>query len=603
MSSTITGIVKNSIVGGNSGGGVSPLSLGGQFKGFVDNTTVSFPSTTHNYDFVMVNPDISDSNLPFTIQNITFSSKQDRAYYLDGEWHALPAFSNTQGVNSIDPANESWSGIATTQQQINIENKEIINDIRHRNYLLTGYFSAEAPQGNIYENLLWFQTSASKNDGSDLPTTFPIQVKVYKNGAWSSTTQEYTANNQDSWSNRNNTRDYYWFDNSWRINNSAEVEVDGTTIEYNTNGQIQVKKNSLDDDYIKDNSVSLGKLKNVKTSSSNIVNYDNASDDSPMSEKFLQKTLKNIFTPQNSNDAVNKQYVDDSIFNKLHFLGYMSSSNPVDSGYDWTNLIWYNSNLNVGPTVKTFTAQVKNKDGTTSTITVQPKICDVLYNINSNTFFIYNGGNFAGNQLWDIISFKYNSATKQGISIGLVEGDMRFTIRDLMFGVNNGDIWRFPGVFSKKDGKIYYDGNNQTSEYDLRPDVKELVEKDETQTLRNKSIELLRTTSNGTFLRFTPSVNYVSINSLQIIQVGTNLYHFDVLFDIINDPHGVAMFSVKTADGIAPTRPFVVKVASYEKATGGVGVVYEGSGNCYCQLNFSAAEDGKILVSGDFPVG
>lgn len=600
---SITNVIKNLTITGTGGGsgGVSLLSLGGQLQGFVDNTTASFPSTTHNYDFVMVNPDISDSSLPFTIQNITFSSKQDRAYYLDEEWHALPAFSNTQGVNSTDPVNESLSGTATTQQQINIENKELINDIRHRSYLLTGYFSAEAPQGNIYENLLWFQTSASENDGSDLPTTFPIQVKVYKNGAWSSTTQEYTANNQDSWSNRNNARGYYWFDISWRVNNEAEVEVDGETIKYNTNGQIQVKEDSLDDDYIKDNSVSIRKLKNVKTSSSNVVGYDSASDEKTISEKFLQKTLKNIFTPQNSNDAVNKQYVDDGIFNKLHFLGYMSSSNPVDSGYDWTNLIWYNSNLSVGPVVKTFTAQVKNKDGTTSTVAVQPKICDVIYNINSNTFFIYNGANFTSNQLWDIMSCKYSSGAKQGIRFNVVEGSMRPVITDLMFAVNNGNNWRFPGVFCRKNGKIYYDGNNQTGDYDMSPSVKELVEKDETQTLTNKSIVLGRTTSNNTFLKITPNSNYVSIDSLQIIQIGTNLYHFDILFNIIG-AYNSMMFTIKTANNEAPARPFVVNVASNEKATGGVAVVYT-SGNCHCKIEFSESEDNKIVVSGDFPVG
>lgn len=727
-------IVNDGIGSGGSGGGaVDPSTLGGKFLGYIDNNTASFPANPNTSDYVLVNPSINNSDLPFTIENITFFNKNDSAIFSSGRWTSNPVRQNTQSVSVVDSASESLSGTATNQQEINKENREKFLDIETNAHKTTGYFSSTAPS-NADKGNLWFQTNANDDEGSDLPTTFPIQVKIYENGSWSSITQNYTVKSGDIWANLNNHHEYYWMAGSWNwtdatkpnlnpnqlkyneanqvtikdnaidanllttditdnstltqdnstnkilikdsgivnakianntiegiklnanvvdndslqydeINNYAKIKangvktshiddlqittnkiadnaitkdkinndiVDNVTIEKDsTSKQIQVKENSLNDDYIQDNSVSLSKLKNVKTSSDNVSDYDNASDNSPISEKFLQKTLKNVFTPQNDSDAANKLYVDENIFDKMHFLGFMSSSDPVSSGYDWTNLIWFNSSLNVGPVTKTFNATKKNGDGTTNTVSITPKIGDIIYNINSKTFFIYNGGNFTDNQLWDILSCKYTSSTIKGLKIDPTT-QMRYVIDSVMFaGFTRETIpgspttismWLCPDVLCKENGKLYYDANPSTGrDIDYSADVKELVEIDTPQTLKNKDIVLKSSTTNGTYLRVSPSTNYVTINTLRVTQVGTNLYHFDILFNYINNPYGIVMFSIKTAKGNGPDRPFVVNVASWEKATGGVGVVYEGSGNCYCYINFSSA-DGKIVVSGDFPV-
>ena len=244
---SITNVIKNLTIAGTGGGGggVSPLSLGGQLQGFVDNTTASFPSTTHNYDFVMVNPDISDSSLPFTIQNITFSSKQDRAYYLDGEWRALPAFSNTQSVSIVESASESCSGTATTQQEANIEFTNEIKDLKTRSFRTIGYCGTTQPL-QAREDDIFYQTSATSSYGSDLPTNFPIQVYRWNNGAWSADTENWTPDVNDVIININiNPPIAFVWQNGWSPTTQGLSTTDNITIDRNNNGELQVKDSGI----------------------------------------------------------------------------------------------------------------------------------------------------------------------------------------------------------------------------------------------------------------------------------------------------------------------------------------------------------------------
>lgn len=244
---SITNVIKNLTIAGTGGGGggVSPLSLGGQLQGFVDNATASFPSTTHNYDFVMVNPDILDGSLPFTIQNITFSSKQDRAYYLDGEWRALPAFSNTQSVSIVESASESCSGTATTQQEANIEFTNEIKDLKTRSFRTIGYCGTTQPL-QAREDDIFYQTNATSSYGSDLPTNFPIQVYRWSNGAWSANTENWTPDVNDVIININiNPPIAFVWQNGWSPTTQGQSTTDNITIDRNNNGELQVKDSGI----------------------------------------------------------------------------------------------------------------------------------------------------------------------------------------------------------------------------------------------------------------------------------------------------------------------------------------------------------------------
>ena len=235
---SITNVIKNLTIAGTGGGGggVSPLSLGGQLQGFVDNATASFPSTTHNYDFVMVNPDILDGSLPFTIQNITFSSKQDRAYYLDGEWRALPAFSNTQSVSIVESASESCSGTATTQQEANIEFTNEIKDLKTRSFRTIGYCGTTQPL-QAREDDIFYQTNATSSYGSDLPTNFPI---------WSANTENWTPDVNDVIININiNPPIAFVWQNGWSPTTQGQSTTDNITIDRNNNGELQVKDSGI----------------------------------------------------------------------------------------------------------------------------------------------------------------------------------------------------------------------------------------------------------------------------------------------------------------------------------------------------------------------
>lgn len=236
--------VFSKFTGNSEGGSISPSSMGGQFKGFVNKNTLNFPANVNDYSYVKVDPNLWDGN-EFSVQGIVFASKKDQAYYLNNSWHSLPAFSNTQEVNSVDPARESISGIATTQQKINEENKKKIQDLETRSQRIVGYFSETVPTGELHEGDLWFPTNSISDIGSDLPTNFPIQVYIYLNGSWSSNTQDYTAKYGNIWSNLNNRHDFYWAYSQWTWTNSALPNLNSDNLEYNSANQITLKDNSV----------------------------------------------------------------------------------------------------------------------------------------------------------------------------------------------------------------------------------------------------------------------------------------------------------------------------------------------------------------------
>lgn len=226
---------KKNLYGGSGGGSAS--SGGGKFIGYVKNGDTNFPSGAEKNDFVKV--DTSNTVFPFTIQNITFSNKNDQAIYTGSQWILYSFIVETKNIEVSNPQQESLTN-KTLQSQINTENKEKFEEIDERlkkMYNFIGFISITEPTGQIENNIYWYNSAI-------LPTTFPIQVKVYSNGAWSTETIDYTPANFDTWSNKNDDKGYYWFANNWNIND-ANVLTDNITIEINNNGEIQLKNNGI----------------------------------------------------------------------------------------------------------------------------------------------------------------------------------------------------------------------------------------------------------------------------------------------------------------------------------------------------------------------
>lgn len=106
--------------------------------GFVDETTTSFPTARASGkplvtgDYVKVK---SGAVTPFTIEGITFDSINDEAMWNGTAWQEQSYSSgktNEIGVN--DPFDESLSGNADYQSEINIENKTQLNKIKESVY-------------------------------------------------------------------------------------------------------------------------------------------------------------------------------------------------------------------------------------------------------------------------------------------------------------------------------------------------------------------------------------------------------------------------------------------------------------------------------------
>ena len=199
------------IVGGS---GSDPATGGGTLVGLVNATTTAFP-TAERLDYVKVDP--AETNFPFTVRGITFNNINDSAIYTGTQWVKYGFIAETDALEVSEPADESLAGDKTTQQAINIENKEAIEELQklvNKMFVFKGYISDTEPVGTIKEGLYWY-------DSADLPSAsdFPIQVKVYEIvggvGQWSTTTIAYTPNELDLWSNVNDDQGYYWFANDW----------------------------------------------------------------------------------------------------------------------------------------------------------------------------------------------------------------------------------------------------------------------------------------------------------------------------------------------------------------------------------------------------
>ena len=144
-------------------------------------------------------------------------------------------------------------------------------------------------------------------------------------------------------------------------NTTSEVELTKVVITDKT----QTLTNKTID--AEDNTIEHLETDNFKSSAlakstDNVRTYAESVDTKLATEKFLQKTLDNIETPTNNNDAVNKKYVDDEIQkvvdNTFTFKGFISTTEPT--GNLKAGMLWYNANA----LPITFPINVKTYNGT-----------------------------------------------------------------------------------------------------------------------------------------------------------------------------------------------------------------------------------------------
>lgn len=138
---------------------------------------------------------------------------------------------------------KALQNIFTPQNNTDAVNKEyvdtLLEELTGKVMKFKGFIGTTAPTGTTAEGSLWYESAT-------LPTTFPINVKTYTNGQWSTTTTEYTPSTMDLWSNLNDSKGYYWFGNEWNLIDEA-VRTDDITITKNQNGELTFKtKTSAD---------------------------------------------------------------------------------------------------------------------------------------------------------------------------------------------------------------------------------------------------------------------------------------------------------------------------------------------------------------------
>lgn len=130
--------------------------------------------------------------------------------------------------------------IPTPTENTYAVNKKYVDDeiqkVVESTFTFTGFISTTEPSGNLKAGMLWL-------NASELPTTFPVNVKTYDGTNWSATTSEYTPKQFDTWSF--GEHGYYWFGNEWNILDTSTSTVDNTTIDRNNQNELEVKDDGI----------------------------------------------------------------------------------------------------------------------------------------------------------------------------------------------------------------------------------------------------------------------------------------------------------------------------------------------------------------------
>lgn len=90
-----------------------------------------------------------------------------------------------------------------------------IEEVQTTSIKFKGYVSTAAPASDVYllvEGNMWINATA-------MPSSFPVpasSIRVWDGAGWQTTTESYTPDALDAWSNLNNNEGYYWF-GTWKV--------------------------------------------------------------------------------------------------------------------------------------------------------------------------------------------------------------------------------------------------------------------------------------------------------------------------------------------------------------------------------------------------
>ncbi len=142
--------------------------------------------------------------------------------------------SNLQN-NKADKATDFETPITETNKGATMKE---IEEVQTTSIKFKGYVSTTAPASDVYllvEGNMWINATA-------MPSSFPVpenSIRVWDGSAWQTTTEAYTPDALDAWSNLNNNEGYYWF-GAWKVF-STDLSTEYFTLNQ-TNGLWEIKQ-------------------------------------------------------------------------------------------------------------------------------------------------------------------------------------------------------------------------------------------------------------------------------------------------------------------------------------------------------------------------
>lgn len=119
--------------------------------------------------------------------------------------------SNLQN-NKADKATDFETPITETNKGATMKE---IEEVQTTSIKFKGYVSTTQPASDAYllvEGNMWINAAT-------MPPSFPVpasSIRVWDGSAWQTTTESYTPDALDAWSNLNNNEGYYWF-GAWKV--------------------------------------------------------------------------------------------------------------------------------------------------------------------------------------------------------------------------------------------------------------------------------------------------------------------------------------------------------------------------------------------------
>lgn len=119
---------------------------------------------------------------------------------------------NTNINNKADKATDFETPITETNKGATMKE---IEEVQTTSIKFKGYISTTQPASDAYllvDGNMWINAAT-------MPPSFPVpasSIRVWDGSAWQTTTESYTPDALDAWSNLNNNEGYYWF-GAWKV--------------------------------------------------------------------------------------------------------------------------------------------------------------------------------------------------------------------------------------------------------------------------------------------------------------------------------------------------------------------------------------------------